>query len=84
MRSRQLAMRRIFLYCHDAYGLGNARRMMAIAGHLARTVPNANLLLASGSPVMHGFHLPDRVDYIKLPSRSAISPPCFARASRSR
>jgi predicted glycosyltransferase len=73
MRSRQLAMRRIFLYCHDAYGLGNARRMMAIAGHLARTVPNANLLLASGSPVMHGFHLPDRVDYIKLPSVARTS-----------
>ena len=61
-------MRRIFLYCHDAYGMGNARRMMAIARHLATTLPAANLLLASGSPVIHGFQMPDRVDYIKLPS----------------
>lgn len=61
-------MRRIFLYCHDAYGMGNARRMMAIARHLAATLPSANLLLASGSPVIHGFQMPDRVDYIKLPS----------------
>lgn len=61
-------MRRIFVYCHDAYGMGNARRMMAISRHLATTLPDANLLLASGSPVIHGFRLPDRVDYIKLPS----------------
>ncbi len=61
-------MRRIFVYCHDAYGMGNARRMMAISRHLATTLPEANLLLASGSPVIHGFRLPDRVDYIKLPS----------------
>lgn len=61
-------MRRIFIYCHDAYGMGNARRMMAISRHLATTLPDANLLLASGSPVIHGFRLPDRVDYIKLPS----------------
>ena len=60
--------RRIFIYCHDAFGMGNARRMMAISAHLARTLPEANLLLASGSPVIHGFRLPDRVDYIKLPS----------------
>lgn len=61
-------MRRIFIYCHDAFGMGNARRMMAISSHLARTLPDANLLLASGSPVIHRFGLPDRVDYIKLPS----------------
>ncbi len=67
LKSRSF-MRRIFIYCHDAFGMGNARRMMAISAHLARTQPQANLLLASGSPVIHGFHLPDRVDYIKLPS----------------
>jgi predicted glycosyltransferase len=61
-------IRRIFVYCHDAFGMGNARRMMAIAAHLARSLPGANLLLASGSPVIHGFRMPDRVDYIKLPS----------------
>jgi len=61
-------MRRIFVYCHDAFGMGNARRMMAIAAHLSRTLPEANLLLASGSPVIHGFRMPNRVDYIKLPS----------------
>lgn len=69
MSLRQHArMRRIFLYCHDAYGMGNARRMMAIARHLSATLPSANLLLASGSPVIHGFQMPSRVDYIKLPS----------------
>jgi predicted glycosyltransferase len=61
-------MRRIFIYCHDAFGMGNARRMMAISSHLAQTLPEANLLLASGSPVIHRFRMPDRVDYIKLPS----------------
>lgn len=67
LRHRQF-MRRIFIYCHDAFGMGNARRMMAISAHLARSLPHANLLLASGSPVIHGFRLPDRVDYIKLPA----------------
>jgi predicted glycosyltransferase len=68
MRALRSAPRRIFVYCHDAYGLGNARRMLAIARHLSGAWPQANLLLASGSAVMHGFRLPDRVDYIKLPS----------------
>ena len=68
MRAPFQSPRRIFVYCHDAYGLGNARRMLAIARHLSAAWPDANLLLASGSAVMHGFRLPERVDYIKLPS----------------
>ena len=68
MRAPFQAPRRVFVYCHDAYGLGNARRMLAIARHLSAAWPQANFLLASGSAVMHGFRLPERVDYIKLPS----------------
>lgn len=68
MPLRVRSPRRLFVYCHDGYGMGNARRMMALAGHLVEHFPDASLLMASGSPVIHGFRLPDRVDYIKLPS----------------
>jgi predicted glycosyltransferase len=61
-------VKKIFIYAHDAYGIGNTRRMTAVACHLVRALPDANVLLASGSPVLQGFRLPDRVDYIKLPS----------------
>lgn len=61
---------RVFVYCHDTFGMGNARRMMAVSTGLADAFPHANLLLASGSPVIHGFHLPKRLDYIKLPAVS--------------
>ena len=59
---------RVIVYCHDTFGMGNARRMMAISTHLAEVFPRANVLLASGSPVIHGFRMPARLDYIKLPS----------------
>lgn len=65
-------MQRIFVYAHDAYGLGNTRRMTAVAAQLAREFPGSNVLLASGSPAIHGFRLPDRVDYIKLPSVTRV------------
>ncbi len=58
---------RILIYSHDTFGLGNIRRMLAIAEHLVERDPDAHVLLISGSPMLHGFRLSPRIDFIKLP-----------------
>ncbi|MEJ7710237.1 MAG: hypothetical protein WKF84_10315 [Pyrinomonadaceae bacterium] len=67
-------MKKIMVYSHDTYGLGNLRRMLSICQHLTASIPNLTILLISGSPMVHGFRLPRRVDYIKLP--------CLTRSQR--
>jgi len=58
---------RLMVYSHDAYGLGNIRRMLAICEYLLDEIPQLSILLLSGSPMLQGFRLPKRLDYIKLP-----------------
>lgn len=60
-------MMRLMVYSHDAFGLGNIRRMLAICEHLLQEIPDLSILLLSGSPMLQGFRLPKRLDYIKLP-----------------
>ncbi len=66
-------MKRVFVYSHDTFGLGNIRRMLAICEHLIDADKNLSILLITGSPVIHNLRLPPRLDYIKLPclTRSA-------------
>lgn len=59
--------KRILVYSHDTYGLGNLRRMTAICRYLAETNPELSILLVSGSPMAHGFRMSVGVDYVKLP-----------------
>ncbi|MBW4667504.1 MAG: glycosyltransferase family protein [Cyanomargarita calcarea GSE-NOS-MK-12-04C] len=58
---------RLLVYSHDAYGLGNIRRMLAICEHLLNEIPELSILLLSGSPMLQGFRMPKGLDYIKLP-----------------
>lgn len=67
-------MKRLLVYSHDTYGLGNVRRMLSICDHLLGVIPDLSMLLITGSPVIHRFHLPPTLDYIKLP--------CLNRADR--
>ncbi len=61
--------KKIVVYSHDTFGLGNVRRMLAITEHLLDTIPNLSILLISGSPMIHSFRLPgSRFDYLKLPT----------------
>lgn len=61
--------KKIVVYSHDTFGLGNIRRMLAITEHLLDTIPDLSILLISGSPMIHSFRLPQsRFDYLKLPS----------------
>lgn len=60
-------MKRILVYSHDTYGLGNIRRMLEISRYLVDHDPNVSVLLVSGSPMVHAFRIPARIDYVKLP-----------------
>lgn len=55
------------VYSHDAFGLGNIRRMLAICDYLLETIPGLSILVLSGSPALHSLRLPRGLDYIKLP-----------------
>src|SRR5262245_46049709 len=66
-------MKRLLVYSHDTYGLGNLRRMLGICGHLIDNIHDLSILMVTGSSMVQGFRLPERLDYIKLPcvSRTA-------------
>jgi predicted glycosyltransferase len=58
---------KLMVYSHDAFGLGNIRRMLAVCKGLLDNLPNVSILLVSGSPMLQGFRIPKGLDYIKLP-----------------
>src|SRR5574341_127616 len=58
---------RILFYSHDAYGMGNIRRTLAICEKLTQEIPNLSILIVTGSPVIHALRIPYKVDYVKLP-----------------
>ncbi len=65
------SMKRILIYSHDTFGLGNLRRMSAIARHLADA--GLSVLMLSGSPLLQAIPLNERIDYVKLPSLARTS-----------
>ena len=58
----------IMLYSHDSYGLGHIRRSLEIAKNLSEDMPNASLVMLTGSMQAHVYALPERMEYIKLPA----------------
>ena len=60
-------MKKLMVYSHDTFGLGNIRRMLSICKHLIDSIPDLSILIVSGSPMVHTFRIPQRLDYIKLP-----------------
>ncbi len=65
-------MPKLLIYSHDTYGLGNIRRMLAIAAHLSKRNPDLSILLVSGSPMLHAFRVEPQIDFIKLPCLSRL------------
>ncbi|HNW62234.1 MAG TPA: glycosyltransferase [Piscinibacter sp.] len=63
-------MKRILVYSHDTFGLGNIRRMLEVARHLVQSSGEVSVLVITGSPMLHAFRIPDRIDYVKLPCLS--------------
>lgn len=60
-------MKKLLFYSHDSYGLGNIRRMVAIAEYLVNHNRDVYILLLTGSPMLHAFRTHSQIDYIKLP-----------------
>src|ERR1051325_4536505 len=69
---QQQTNRRILLYSHDTFGLGNIRRTLLLAQELIEQHPTAAILLITGSQMIHSFRIPEGVDYIKLPCLDRI------------
>jgi predicted glycosyltransferase len=67
-------MTRVLVYSHDTFGLGNIRRMVRISEALVERDPDVSVLIVTGSPMLHAFRLPARIDYVKLP--------CLARDTK--
>jgi predicted glycosyltransferase len=63
-------MKRVLIYSHDTFGLGNIRRMLEVARHLVQSSPAVSVLVVTGSPMLHAFRIPARIDYVKLPCLS--------------
>jgi predicted glycosyltransferase len=59
--------RKILLYSHDTFGLGNIRRTLLLASELNNHYEGASILIVTGSPMIQAFRIPAGVDYIKLP-----------------
>ena len=66
----EIHMKRILIYSHDTFGLGNIRRMLEVARHLVESSPRVSVLVITGSPMLHAFRIPPRIDYVKLPCLS--------------
>ena len=63
-------MKRVLIYSHDTFGLGNIRRMLEVARHLVSSSPEVSVLVITGSPMLHAFRIPAGIDYVKLPCLS--------------
>src|SRR5881394_1912033 len=53
--------KRILVYSHDTFGLGNIKRMLEISKHLVAAYGNVSVLIISGSPMVHAFRIPPRI-----------------------
>lgn len=60
-------MKKVLIYSHDTFGLGNIRRMLEVARHLVASSPDVSVLVITGSPMLHAFRIPPGIDYVKLP-----------------
>jgi len=67
-------MKRLMVYTHDSSGFDNIQRMLGICERLIHSDPDLSVLVVSGSPMMQYYRIPQRLDYIKLPSLDQETP----------
>ena len=58
----------LLLYAQDNQGLGHVTRTLTIARHILARYPNGVAYITTKSPLAGPFTLPERCDYIKLPT----------------
>jgi predicted glycosyltransferase len=66
-------MPRIITYSHDGVGLGHLRRNLRLVNAVLPELPDAAVLMITGSPAASSFQYPARVDNLKLPSLSKVA-----------
>lgn len=64
---------RVLTYSHDGVGLGHLRRNMGLVGALLDEVPDAAVLMVTGSLAAGSFALAPQVDQLKLPSLTKVA-----------
>src|SRR5207302_11189138 len=62
------APRTLLLYAQDHKGMGHITRTLTIARHLLAAYPDSVAYVVTESPVAGEFRLPERCDYVKLPT----------------
>lgn len=60
--------RRVLIYSHDTFGIGNIRRTLELCRAMTDRVPDLSILVITGSAVADTFRIPANVDYVKLPA----------------
>jgi hypothetical protein len=58
---------RVMFYCHDNHGLGHLRQALCLLRGLLDHAPQAEALLATGSPVLDKHPIPGRAFVLSLP-----------------
>lgn len=66
---RSSQVRTLLLYAQDTRGLGHITRTLAITRQVLDAYPDVVAYIATRSHFAHTYTLPERCDYIKLPSR---------------
>lgn len=59
---------RLLLYSHDSFGLGHLRRSVTLADAIRRRIPDASIVIATGSSRSDAFVTEPGVEFVKLPS----------------
>ena len=62
-------IRTALLYAQDRRGLGHINRTLTIARNILAAYPNFVAYIATKSAIASNFNIPERCDYIKLPTR---------------
>lgn len=66
---RSSHLRTLLLYAQDTRGLGHITRTLNLTRHVLDAYPDAVAYIATRSHFAHNYTLPERCDYVKLPSR---------------
>jgi len=74
-------MKKMMIYSHDSFGFSNLERILAITERLLLSDPALSVLVVSGSPMKHSFRVPERLDYIKLPTLQKPGEGAFRQGS---
>ncbi len=65
---------RIFMYCNASRGVGRTAQTLGIAASLSRAMAHSSILVLTDLAMIGRFKLPERVDYVHLPSlKNAIT-----------